>query len=155
MIRHVSRRLPAPEALATQAFVRALPAVLRQAAPFGVAVALALIVRHGVIEPAPIAHACDPGPWAGACALRTLVLFAFVRQGIGWIALVAGVMATVLRRRWLAQTALVAGGAGLVLYSFALSAIGSLLGLLVLAREPRGPIHASANSESPPRKTSA
>lgn len=155
MTRPALRRLPAPEALAARPFVRALPGVLRQAAPFGVAVALALVVRHAVIEPAPIAHACDPDPWAGACAMRTLVLLAFVRQGIGWVALGAGLMSMVVRRRGLAQAALVAGGAGLVLYSFTLSAIGALLGLLVLAREPRGPMQASANSASPPRKTSA
>lgn len=135
--------------------MRALPAVLRQAAPFGVSVALALVVRHLVIEPAPIAHACDPDPWAGACALRTLVLLAFVRQGIGWVALVVGLAATAMRNRSLAQAALVAGGGGLVLYSFTLSAVGVLLGLLVLVRERRGPMQASASSASPPRKTTA
>ena len=135
--------------------MRALPAVLRQAAPFGVSVALALVVRHLVIEPAPIAHTCDPDPWAGACALRTLVLLAFVRQGIGWVALVVGLAATAMRNRCLAQAALVAGGGGLVLYSFTLSAVGVLLGLLVLVRERRGPMQASASSASPPRKTTA
>lgn len=150
MIRPVARWLPAPESLAAHPVVRALPAVLRQAAPFGGAVALALVVRHLVIEPAPIAHICDPDPWAGACAVRTLVLLAFVRQGIGWVAVAAGLVATLMRRRRLAQLALVAGGAGLVLYSFTLSAIGALLGLLVLARERRGPMQASANRARPP-----
>lgn len=146
-------RLPAPEALTAALFVRALPAILRRAAPFGVAVAAALLVRHGVVEPAPIAHACDPAPWAGACALRTLVIRTFATQGIGWAALAAGLAATALRGARLAQAALALGGAGLVLYSFAPSAFGALLGMLVLVREPRR--HESANSASPPRKTIA
>ena len=149
------RRLPTPESLAVHPFVRALPAVLRQAAPFGVAVALALLVRHLVVEPAPIAHACDPDPWAGACALRTLVILAFVRQGIGWAALAAGLAAMATRKRALAQAALAFGGAGLVLYSFTFSAFGALLGMLVLVRERRTPVQASANSARPPRKTTA
>ena len=149
------RRLPSPESLAGYPVVRALPAVLRQAAPFGVAVALALLLRYLVVEPAPIAHACDPDPWSGACALRTLLILAFVRQGIGWAAFAAGVAATMTRRRAPAYAALALGGAGLVLYSFTLSAVGALLGMLVLVREGRPPVQASTNSASPPRNTSA
>lgn len=148
-------RLPPPASLAVHPFVRALPAVLRQAAPFGIAVALALLVRHLVVEPTPIAHACDPVPWSGACALRTLVILAFVTQGIGWAALAAGLAATVARVPLLAHFALVLGAAGLVLYSFTPSAVGALLGMLVLARERRVPVHARANSASPPRNTTA
>ncbi len=148
-------RLPAPGALAATAFVRALPAILLRAAPFGVAVAAALLVRHLVVEPAPVAHACDPAPWTGACALRTLIVYSFATQGIGWAALAAGLGATFLRSRRLAQAALALGGGGLVLYSFAPSAFGALLGMLVLVREPGSPAQASANSASPPRKTTA
>lgn len=148
-------RLPDPDALAASPVVRALPGVLRRAAPFGLAVAVALLVRHLVIEPAPIAHACDPAPWSGACALRTLVLLAFLRQGLGWAALGVGLLATVVRSARLAQAALVLGGAGLVLYSFAPSAFASLLGMLVLVRECGAPAQASANSASPPRNTIA
>lgn len=148
-------RLPAPESLAAVPFVRALPAILRRAAPFGVAVAAALLVRHLVIEPATIAHACDPAPWAGACAMRTLIVHGFSTQGIGWAAFAAGLAATALRSRRLAQAALALGGGGLVLYSFTPSAFGALLGMLVLVREPGSPAQASANSASPPRNTTA
>ncbi len=148
-------RLPAPESLAALPVVRALPAVLRRAAPFGIGVAIALLVRHLVVEPAPVAHLCDPAPWAGACALRTLVILGFTTQGIGWAALAAGLASTVLRARLLAQAALALGGAGLVLYSFAPSAFGALLGMLVLVRERGAPVHDSANSASPPRNTTA
>lgn len=148
-------RLPSPESLGAAPVVRALPGVARRAAPFGLAVALALLVRHLVVEPAPIAHVCDPAPWAGACALRTIVVLSFVTQGLGWAAFVAGLGAIVARSTRLAQAALVLGGAGLVLYSFALSAFGALLGMLVLARHGGTPAQASANSASPPRNTLA
>lgn len=129
--------------------------MLRQAAPFGVAVAIALLLRHLVVEPAPVAHLCDPAPWAGACALRTLLILGFTTQGIGWAGLAAGLAATVVRSRRFARAALVLGGAGLVLYSFAPSAFGALLGMLVLARERGAPMQHSANRASPPRNTLA
>jgi hypothetical protein len=105
----------------------------------GVAIALVVVVaayalRLLAIEPAAIAHACDPAPWAGACAPRSLLLRSFVNQEIGWVSFAAGVLATALRGRRLATFALAAGGAGLVLYSYEPAAVGALLGLLVLAR---------------------
>lgn len=124
--------------------LRGLPSLLRQAAPSLVALVLALLVRHLVVEPAPIAHACDPQPWSGLCAMRTLLIASFSTQGLGWVALAAGALATLLRSRRLAQCALVFGAAGLVLYSFGLSAMGALLGMLVLVREPGRPMQAAA-----------
>ncbi len=96
--------------------------------------AVALVLRHVLIEPAAIAHACDPSPWAGACAARTLVILSFVNQEVGWAALGAGMLATLLRSPRLAVLALAAGCAGLVLYSYEPAAVGALLGVLVLAR---------------------
>ncbi|RPH66041.1 MAG: hypothetical protein EHM83_04925 [Burkholderiales bacterium] len=116
---------------AARALVHAIPALL--------ALVLALVARHAVVEPADIAHACDPAPWAGWCAGRTLLVYSFATQGIGWLALAAGTLATLLRRRRTAQLALVAGTAGLVLYSFEPSAFGALLGLMVLVRVPPPP----------------
>ena len=129
-------------------FARGLPVLLRsllwQAAPSLVALVLALLGRHLVVEPAPIAHACDAAPWSGWCAGRTLLVYSFATQGIGWLSLVAGATATVLRSRSAAQLALVTGSAGLVLYSFGLSALGALLGLLVLVRLPTTPNQVAA-----------
>lgn len=116
---------------AARALADAIPALL--------ALVLALIARHAVVEPAEVAHACDPAPWAGWCAGRTLLVYSFAAQGIGWLALAAGTLATLLRQRRAAQAALVAGSAGLVLYSFEPSAFGALLGLMVLVRVPRSP----------------
>jgi hypothetical protein len=83
--------------------------------------AIAFGLRTFAIEPASIAHACDPAPWHGACAVR-------------WAAFAAGVMATVLRGPRTATAALALGAAGLVLYSCEPAAVGAMLGLLVLVR---------------------
>jgi hypothetical protein len=108
---------------------------LRTMAAVAIAVlALTYALRYLLIEPAAIAHACDPAPWAGLCAARTLVILGFVNQELGWAALVAGVSATLLRSPRLALLALAAGCAGLVLYSYEPAAVGALLGVLVLAR---------------------
>jgi hypothetical protein len=96
--------------------------------------AIALGLRTFAIEPASIAHACDPAPWHGACAVRTALLSSFVHQEIGWAAFAAGVMATVLRGPRTATAALALGAAGLVLYSCEPAAVGAMLGLLVLVR---------------------
>lgn len=99
------------------------------------AVALAAhALRALAIEPAGIAHVCDPAPWQGACAARTMLLRTVVHQELGWLAFAAGAGATVLRSSRLAAAALAVGAAGLVLYSADPAAVGALLGLLVLAR---------------------
>jgi hypothetical protein len=98
------------------------------------ALAVATALRRWLIEPPAIAHLCDPAPWAGWCAPRMLLIRSFLDQQIGWLALAAGVAATVMRHRGVAQVALIAGCAGLVLYSYEPAAVGGLLGALVLAR---------------------
>lgn len=128
---------------------RSGPRLLRTLWPALLALALAWLARHLVVEPAAYAHACDPSPWAGWCAARTAIIRTFVHQEIGWLALAAGIAATVWRRRWLARVALAAGAAGLVLYSFEPSAVGALLGALVLARASGQAEHA-ANTHSRP-----
>jgi hypothetical protein len=125
-----TRRTAAPGQAVRPPGARLVPALLAALAALGVA----WVLRHFVIEPAAIAHACDPAPWAGACAGRTLVILAFVNQEIGWLALAAGTLATLLRSRMLAAAALACGAAGLVLYSYEPAGAGALLGLLVLAR---------------------
>lgn len=122
---------------------------VRRALPSVLALAIALILRHAVVEPAAVAHACDPAPWADWCAARTLLVYGFATQGIGWLSLAAGVLATLHRQLRIAhlpiaqvavaQLAMAAGSAGLVLYSFEPAAAGALLGLLVLVRAPSAP----------------
>lgn len=112
---------------------------------------LALALRHFAVEPSNIGHACDPNPWSGWCAGRTALIMGFRFQEIGWAALVAGVVATLMRRVWLGQLALSLGLAGLVLYSYDPAVIGALLGVLVIFRPRRdrpGPAGASSTPDS-------
>lgn len=118
---------------------RPIPPPVRGLGLAAVVALAALALRALAIEPAAIAHACDPAPWQGACAARTALLRTFVHQEIGWFAFAAGTVATVLRVPRLATVALAAGAAGLVLYSFEPAAVGALLGLLVLVRASAQP----------------
>ena len=98
------------------------------------ALLVALGVRHAVVEPAAIAQACDPAPWSGWCAARSALVRTFSTQALGWLALAAGVLATL--GTWLApaRAALALGAAGLVLYCYEPSAVGALLGAMALNR---------------------
>lgn len=99
------------------------------------AMAVANLARHRLVEPAALTARCDAAPWDGAaCTLRTLTIQTFAAQRLGWAALACGLLATLLRWRVLAWAALAGGSAGLVLYSAALAAPAALLGVLVLAR---------------------
>ena len=123
------------------------------ALPTLLAFAAAWAARHYVVEPEAIAHACDPAPWSGACAARSLLIRSFATQGLGWLALAAGALALVLRHPAAAPSAgagrlrdaavlvaLVAGTAGLVLYCFEPAAVGVLLGgLAACAPRPGRP----------------
>ena len=110
-------------------------------------VSLALVVRYALVEPAAQAAACDPAPWQAGCAMRSLVIQAFLQQRIGWVALGAAVVATLSRRRGIAGFALAAACAGMVLYSVDSSAPAALLAALVLAR-PRHPPRSRAGPQT-------
>ena len=112
---------------------------LRQFAVPLLVLALAVALRVFVVEPSHIGHACDPRPWSGWCAGRTALIMSFRFGEIGWAALAAGVVATVVRAAWLGQAALSLGLAGLVLYSYEPAVVGALLGVLVMFRPRPGP----------------
>jgi hypothetical protein len=105
---------------------------------------LALLLRHRVVEPTSIAYVCDPRPWEGWCAARSLLVMSFMHQRIGWLALAVGIVAFASGRPGFARLALAAGAAGLVLYSYEPSAIGALLGGLVLVRKKSSSMRAIA-----------
>jgi hypothetical protein len=110
------------------------------ATPLGlalVALAMASAARHGLVEPADLTARCDAAPWSDwACGLRTALVQAFVEQRLGWAAVFAGALATLLRWRWLAWLGLATGSAGLVLYCAGPAAVGALLSVLVCVRPP-------------------
>lgn len=107
---------------------------LQLPAALALVLAAASFARYRMIEPSDIGHLCDVGQGPWWCALRLAIIMSFARGWLGWFVLSAGVAATVLRWRWLAVCATLGGVAGLVLYQFVFSAVGLLLGLLVLVR---------------------
>lgn len=95
---------------------------------------LAAAARYGLVEPAAVAHLCDGGSGPWWCGLRRAVIATFSGYGLGYGALGTGALAVALPRPWIAWTAAALGLAGLILYCFEASAVGFLLGALVLAR---------------------
>lgn len=106
----------------------------RAAWPAALAMLLAALLRYFVVEPEAIAHACQPDPWSGLCAARSLLIQSFLGQRIGWAALLVALAALILRRRGVARLALALAGVGLVLYSPEPAAAAAVASLLVLAR---------------------
>ncbi len=98
----------------------------------GTSFAFAAAARFWLIEPEGIGSLCDAGgPWW--CRLRQAIIASFSRQGLGWISLVAGIAAFVLRRRSIALLAALTGAAGLVFYCYEPAAVGFALAVVVLA----------------------
>jgi hypothetical protein len=93
--------------------------------------AAALAIRFYIVEPEEIARACMASSGGWRCIVRDSAVYGFLHNAFGWTALLTGAFATVIRWRWLAAVAIVAGVAGAVLYTFELSGAGLLLGALV------------------------
>ena len=95
--------------------------------------AIALWFRHGLLEAGLLPRDCTlaDAPWA-ACVFKDGLVQTFLHQRVGWVSLVAGVLAFALSCRRLAWVGWLTGVAGLVLYSYDPAAVGGLLALLVL-----------------------
>ena len=96
--------------------------------------ALAAWVRISIVEPEAIAQACVAANAGWRCALREFAVFGFLHNAFAATALLAGVLASIVRWRLLAALAIVAGVAGAVFYTYELSGVGLLLGALVWVR---------------------
>ena len=94
-------------------------------------------LRLTVVEPEGIAAACAAGQQGWRCMLRAWMVAGFVRNGFGTAALIAGVLATVGRQRWMALIAVGAGVLGAVFYTYELSGVGLVLGGLVWVHDRR------------------
>ena len=113
------------------------------------AFALAAAARHGLVEPASITAHCDGGGQEVWCTVRAWTIQAFVKQRIGWVALVLALIATYTALRSIAAAALFVACAGLILYTTELCAPAALLALLVFVRsEPEGQAPAQASTSS-------
>jgi hypothetical protein len=98
------------------------------------AIGVALWLRFGLIENAPLGRACDAAGGLAACPVRQITILMFNHSVFGWAALLAS--ATALWRPSVLMTsiALIAAAMGLVLYNTATAAFACGLIVLVLAR---------------------
>jgi hypothetical protein len=118
----------------------------------GAALGLALGLRYGLLEAGRFPADCsaDSG-WA--CRLKTGLVWSFLGNKLGWLALGSGVLAFLTRYRLLAWLGWVAGLLGLVLYCFDASAVGGLAALLVLIRAPQGGAGGQQQAAQPPAES--
>jgi hypothetical protein len=121
--------------------------VLNVVAIVALAAALGAALRFALVEPQPMALACDPAPFADlACGARWAAIQAFVNDRLALLALALALLATMTRRRGLAGLGLGAGTAAAVLYSAGLGTPAALLAALVFARP--APLAASSASSA-------
>ena len=113
-------------------------AALRDVAIAGLAgCAFGAALRYGLVERDSLGIACESGLPDWRCAPRALVVQAFLHQAFAILSLLAATVAAWRRQRALAGLAVIAGVAGMMLYRFEWSALGTLAGALVLARIER------------------
>lgn len=104
-----------------------------------IVVTLAELLRHRLIEPEQVAFRCTGEAAPAWCALREGALAGVHYHVYGGFSILAAAAAVILRRSssaWLAWAALAAGLTGLVLYNAEVSAVGTVLALVALARVP-------------------
>jgi hypothetical protein len=94
-------------------------------------------LRYGLMESDLLHGLCAGGADDWRCLVRRIAPQLFMQERIGLFALAVGAFALLLRHAFVASLAVVAGAAGLVLYSADFAAVGLLAGMLVLlARAP-------------------
>jgi hypothetical protein len=102
-----------------------------------VAAAASAGLRYGLMESDLLHSLCAGGADDWRCLIRRIAPQLFMQERVGLFALAVGVLAPLLRHAFVARLAVVAGAAGLVLYSADFAAVGLLAGLFVLlARAP-------------------
>lgn len=99
-----------------------------------VAVGAALYVRYRVIEVSAVGLACDAGMQSWQCDVRKTATAMFNNSVFGYGALIVAALNLVRPSVVLLTLGLLAGGAGVVLYNAALSALALALLILSLAR---------------------
>jgi hypothetical protein len=95
---------------------------------------LAAGLRYGLIESRSLAHLCEDGSPPTWCSLRMAIVLGFSRYGYGIAAIIATVLAMILRKPWLASVAAALGMFALILYCYDAGAIALLVGSLRLLR---------------------
>lgn len=95
---------------------------------------LATGLRFGVIESSAIGQQCGGSQAPAWCVLRQGLVFGFLHNIYGSVALLATAAAFASGRLWLAWLAAALGAFALVLYGFVAGALALLLGCLRLLR---------------------
>jgi hypothetical protein len=90
----------------------------------------AWLFRFQFIQPFWTVGACASAHAPGFCGPRAVVLWLQYQQVFGWVALVLGVAAFVLGRRWLGVLAIAIGIAAVVNYNATTGILGAALGLI-------------------------
>lgn len=103
--------------------------------PLGLsALLLALFLRYGVIQNAPVSLACEAGKESFICSIRHVAILLFVRSMFGWTALLAAAVQLWRPHIVAFGIGVVSAALGLVLYNTWLSALAVALLVLSLAR---------------------
>ena len=100
----------------------------------GAALAYGFFTRYQLIENSAVGIACEAGSRGWLCAIRRTALSLFNLQMFGIVALGAAALNLLRPSLVFWAVALLASGAGLVLYNTALSALAVALLILSLAR---------------------
>lgn len=113
------------------------------------ALGVALGLRYGLLEAGRLPADCGAGSgWA--CRFKDALVWSFLGNKLGWLALGSGALAFVSGWRPLAWVGWVAGLSGLVLYCFDASAVGGLAALLALVRSPQPGAGGEQQAAQPP-----
>jgi hypothetical protein len=92
------------------------------------------VMRYGLVENSSIGIACGATRATWICASRNTAISLFTPQAFGGIALVAALLNLLRPSIALWAITLATGGAGIVLYNTALSALAAALLIVSLAR---------------------
>jgi hypothetical protein len=98
-----------------------------------VALGVAWGLRYGLLEAGRLPADCS-GSQAWECQFKNALVWAFLGNKLGWLALASGGLAFLSRNGALAWVGWVTGVLGVILYCFDSSALGGLAALLVLIR---------------------
>ena len=97
------------------------------------AFAVAMLLRHGLVERDDVGAVCESAGAPAWCALRMLVIRGFLHGIYGLSSLVLAGLAAWRRSSRLADLAIALGTLGMVLYDFTWSGAGVIGGVLVRA----------------------
>jgi hypothetical protein len=91
-------------------------------------------LRYGFIEPPVLAHLCDDGNKPASCGVRAFIVIGFNSYGFGVAALVATLLAMIMKKPIVAWLAAALGMFAVIMYCYYAGAVALLIGCLRLLR---------------------